>query len=84
MPSRSQQGYQIAGVPGASIHRKVPWECEERCYCGPRAVRPVSGNIRALPVPTGAGHSRNQTHATQGYCLSWLPPRRLLVHGPFL
>lgn len=57
-------GISNAGVQGASIRWKVPWECEERCYCGPGAVRPVSGNIHALPVPTGARHSRNQTHAT--------------------
>lgn len=82
-PSQSQQGYQVQECPEPPA-AGVPWECEERCYRGPGAVRPVSGNIRALPVPTGAGHWRNQTQATRGYCLCWLPPRRLQVHGPFL
>lgn len=70
-------------VPGASTGWKVLWEGEEHCYHGPKAATPVSGNIRVLPVLTQAGHSRNATHATQGYCLCWLRPRRLRVHGLF-
>lgn len=62
-------GISNAGVQRASIRWKVPWECEERCYCGPGAVRPVAGNIHALPVPWEQAF-RETRHA---------PPRILLV-----